>query len=119
MIAGRLTMRAQVMRNAATAKDGWGNPVAPALAAVGGPVACFIYAKTARELVDDSKSALVEDVRGLFALDADLEAGDQLVNVTDRRGVVLYPGPFKVEGPVQHKHSHREANLQRIGLGIG
>lgn len=115
MIAGRLTMRAQVERPSASAKDAWGNPVAPVMAPVGDPVACFIWSKSSREIVDGDKTAMVEDVRGLFALAADIREGDELTTITDRAGNMLIPGRLKVEGPVQFKHSHREAALRRIG----
>lgn len=95
--------------------DDWSNALPPVFQPVGAPVACFIYSKTARELVDDTKTARIEDVRGLFSLRADIMEGDEITNITDRRGVVLIPGRLKVEGPVQHKHTHREAALQRIG----
>lgn len=114
MIAGRLTMRAQVERNTASGKDAWGNPVAAAMAPVGDPIACFIWSTSSREIVDGDKSAMVEDVRGLFSLAADIAEGDELTAITDRVGNVLIPGRLKVEGPVQYKHNHREAALRRI-----
>ena len=115
MIAGRLTMRAAVERNQATGTDAWGAPVGAQFASIGEPVACFIWSKQSRELVDGSKTALIEDVRGLFALGADLQAGDEIASVTDRKGTVLIAGRLKVEGKPQFKHTHIEAALQRIG----
>ncbi len=115
MIAGRLTMRAQVSRNLATGKDSWGNAVAPAFMPIGAPVACFVWSVNARDVEDGAKTAAVESARGLFALGADLGEDDELVSVTDRAGNVLIPGRLKVDGPVQHKHTHLEANLRRVG----
>ncbi|MED5546198.1 MAG: hypothetical protein VYD90_13190 [Pseudomonadota bacterium] len=114
MIAGRLTMRAVVERKTATGKDAWGAPIGGVFTPVGEPVACFIWSKQSRELVDGAKTALIEDVRGLFALGADLQAGDEIASVTDRKGTVLIAGRLKVEGPPQFKHNHIEAALQRI-----
>ena len=113
MIAGRLTMRAAVERNQATGTDGWNNPVAPDFAPVG-TLPCFIWSTASRELVDGQKTAMIEDVRGLFALGADLAEGDEIASVTDRAGNVLIAGRLKVEGPVQFKHTHLEAALRRI-----
>jgi len=115
MIAGRLTMRAQVERNQAVGTDGWNNPAEPDFQPVGDPLRCFVWSKSGREAVGDERSVLIEDVRGLFALDADLRPDDELVSVTDRTGATIHFGRLKVEGPLQHKHTHREANLQRIG----
>ncbi|WP_034157922.1 hypothetical protein [Sphingomonas sp. ERG5] len=115
MIAGRLTMRAQVERDQAVAKDAWGQAVAPDFQPHGDPLACFAWSPSARELIDGSKSAQIEDVRAMFALGADIAEADELSAITSRAGVVLFPGRLKVEGPVQFKHTHLEAALRSIG----
>ena len=114
MIAGRLTMRAQVERDQAVAKDSWGQAVVPDFVPVGDPLPCFVWSNASRELVDDEKSAMVEDLRGMFALGADIAERDELVSVTDRAGAVQHYGRLKVAGPVQFKHNHLEAALRRI-----
>ena len=114
MIGRRLTMRAQVERDQAAAQDDWGQQVAPDFQPVGDPLPCFVWSNSSRELVDGDKSALVEDLRGMFALGADIAAGDELVSVTDRAGTVQHFGRLKVEGPVQFKHTHLEAAFQRL-----
>ena len=115
MIAGRLTMRAQIERDAATATDSWGNPVAPSFAAIGEPLPCFVWSESAHQLIDGAKTAEIEKVRALFARGADVRENDELVSVTDRQGAVIIAGRLKVEGPVQFKHTHLEAALRRIG----
>ena len=113
MIAGRLTMRARVERNQATGKDPWGNPVAPVFAPLA-TLNCFVWSKVSRELVDGDKTAMVEDMRGLFALSADIREDDEISAVRDARGNAIIPGRLRVEGPVQRKHTHLEAALKRI-----
>lgn len=113
MISGRLTMRAPVERDMATGKDAWGNPVAPNWQPVA-TVALFAWSGSAREVKDGSKTAEIEDLRALFALKADVRAGDELVNITDRSGAVLIPGRLRIEGPVQRKHTHVEAALRKV-----
>ncbi|WEK00598.1 MAG: hypothetical protein P0Y59_02585 [Candidatus Sphingomonas phytovorans] len=115
MIAARLTMRAQVERNQAVATDTWGQPVAADFQPIGAPLACFAWSPNASVLIDGSKTAQIEGVRAMFALGADVAENDQLVAITDRQGAVLFPGRLKVEGPVQFKHNHLEADLVRIG----
>lgn len=115
MIAGRLTMRARVERDTATGTDSWGGKNAPVFTVLHNALACFVYSKSGRELVDGTKTAQIEDLRVMIALGADLAEGDELVSVTDRLGRTIIPGRLKVEGPVQFKHTHREAALQRIG----
>lgn len=115
MIAGRLTMLARVERNTATGTDSWGNPVAPSFTVLHGALPCFVYSGSGRELQDGTKSAQIEDLRIMIALRADLIAGDEITRVTDRLGREIIPGRLKIEGPVQFKHTHGEAALQRIG----
>lgn len=121
MIAGRLTMRARVERNTATGTDSWNNPVAPVFTVLHNALPCFVYSnasgasRDSREVVDGTKTVLIQDMRIMIALGADLAAGDEITAVSDRAGTVIIPGRLKVEGPVQFKHNHREAALQRIG----
>lgn len=114
MIGGRLTMRAQVERDQATAKDAWGQPVAPDFQPVGDPLPCFVWSMKTSEIVDGVKTAMIGDFRGLFALGADVNEKDELASVTDRRGTVIIPGRLRVEGPVEPKHTHIEVTLKRI-----
>jgi hypothetical protein len=114
MIQGRLTMRAIVERNTQAGTDPRGQPLPPVWT-VHGSLRCFIWSNASREVVDGDKTAMIEDVRGLFALGADIAEGDRISAVTDAKGNVLVPGVLQVEGPVQRKHTHREAALKRIG----
>lgn len=114
MIGGRLTMRAVMLRNTATGTDPRGHPLPPIWTA-NGTLRCFIWSKASREAVDGDKTAMIEDVRGLFSLGADIDEGDRISAVTDAQGNVLIPGPLEVDGPVQRKHTHLEAALKRVG----
>jgi hypothetical protein len=115
MIAGRLTMRALLQRNMATATDSWGQPGAPDFQPVGDPLPCFIYSNSSQDLEDGQKIAEVELLRAMFALGADVHALDEIASVTDRGGTEIIPGRLKVMGPVQRKHTHVECALRRIG----
>jgi len=108
-------MRAAVERDVATGSDAWGGEPAPEFAVIHTALPCFVYSRSSRELVDGAKTALIEDLRAMFSLTADIAAEDVITAVSDRSGNVLIPGRLKVEGPVQHKHTHVEAALQRIG----
>lgn len=114
-IAGRLTMRARVERNTASGTDSWGAPSAPVFTVLHNALPCFVYSKNGRELQDGTKTAQIEDLRVMIARGADLAEGDEITAVTDRLGRELIAGRLKVEGPVQLKHTHHEAALQRIG----
>lgn len=113
MISGRLTMLAVVSRNMAAGKDAWGQPVAPVWSTVAS-LPCFAWSNQSREAVDGDKTAMIEDMRIMVGLGADLREDDELTAITDRKGNVLIPGRLKVDGPVQRKHSHQEAALKRV-----
>lgn len=115
MIAGRLTHRARVERNIALAKDAWGNPVVPDFQVLHNALKCFAWSKNSREQVDGTKTAMFEDARLMVFLGADLREGDVITRIEKRNGDIVMEGRLKVEGPVQHKHTHGEAALQRIG----
>ena len=115
MIGGRLTHRAEVQRNVAAGTDDWGQPLPPDFQQLHAALPCFAWSTRSKELVDGAKTAQIEDLRIMFGLKADVAEGDELLSVTDRAGRVLIEGRLKIEGPVQHKHNHREASLQRIG----
>lgn len=115
MIASRLTHRAAIERNMATGDDDWGGPLPPVFQSIGNPTPCFAWSNASRELVDGAKTAMIEDLRAMFAAGADVRAADEITQITDRRGSVIMAGRLKVEGPVQFKHNHVEVSLQRIG----
>jgi len=115
VIAGRLTMRAAIERNTATASDSWGGPVAPSYASIGAAVPCFVWSTLAGQSIDGSKMAEIEQFRALFALDADVRPGDVIASIADRKGTVIILGRLLVEPPVQRKHTHLEATMRRIG----
>lgn len=114
-IAGRLTMRARVERDTATGTDSWGGAVAPAFTVLHNALPCFVYSPSARELVDGTKTAQIEDLRIMIGLGVDLAEDDEITTVMDRLGREIIPGRLKIEGPIQFKHNHREAALRRIG----
>ena len=110
---GRMTMRAVVERNTASGTDAHGHPVKPAFTAHLSSQPCWVWSKQRREIVDGSKIAIVEDLRALFPLGADVVAGDEIASIDNRRGAELLAGRFQIE-TVQRKHNHIEAALERV-----
>lgn len=115
MIGARLTMRAQLARNATVAKDSWGQAAAPDYEPIGDPLPCFVYSNSAVQLADGQKFAEVEQLRAMFALGDDVRPEDRLASVTDRKGAQIIAGPLELLGPVQRKHTHLECALRRVG----
>lgn len=114
MIAGRLTMRAHVQRNAATGTDGWNGPAAPDWQPLT-VLPCFAWTPSSRDVVDGRKNVVAQDVRMMIAVGGDLREGDRIEKIANPAGVVLFAGPLRVEGAVEFKHNHMEAALVRAG----
>ncbi len=109
---GKLHMRAFVERDTASGTDSFGGPVKPIFTVLA-TLPCFVYSRARREVVDGGKSALVEDLHGIFALGADLNEGDEISDIKDRLGTVIMSGRFQIEA-IQRKHTHVEASLLRV-----
>lgn len=91
-----LTMRAIVSRSAAQPGDPWGRPGPPLFVVVAGAaIPCRVWSKQRRELRDEGKEVVVDDLRALVSASADVREGDRLT-VTNRMGAVLYGGPLAV-----------------------
>lgn len=110
---GRMTMRAAVERNTETGKDPHGNPLPPVFAAHA-TLPCFIWSNRSHQAYPGDRTAMVEDLRGGFPLDADLAEGDEIASVTNRKGTEIIPGRLRIDAPPQRKHRHIEAALKRV-----
>ena len=113
MSRGKMTMRAAVERDTASGTDAYGLPVAASFTALHSALPCWVWSKQRRQLTDGGQDVLVEDMRALFALDADIAEGDQLASVKDRKGTEILSGRMKIEA-LQRKHRHVEAALERV-----
>ncbi len=105
-------MRALVERDTSTDVDAYGHKVKPAFTVLA-TLPCFVWSRQRREVVDGSKTAIIEDLRAMFALGADVQAGDKITSIKNRRGTEIMAGEFMIEPP-QFKHDHQEAALERI-----
>lgn len=114
MSRARMTMRAEVERNAAAGTDPYGQPLPADYQPLHAALACFVWNRQAREVVDDDKTAVVEDLRALFPKGADIAVTDEIVAVKDRQGNVLFPGRLRIDAVPQYKHRHQEAVLKRV-----
>ena len=112
-----MKMRAEVERNTATGVDDFGHPIKPKFTALTynglATFPCWAWSNTDREVVDGDKNALVEDFRAIFPRRADVVAGDQIAQITDRRGVTLFGGRFHIE-TMSFAHDLQEAGLQVV-----
>lgn len=89
-------MRATVERDQESSPDPWGGDQSDFQQVATG-VPCRVWSRERRDRTDDGKSVVTEDLRAMFPIGADVQEQDQLTQVVDRQGTVLYAGPLAVE----------------------
>ena len=103
--------RAVIERNTPSpAVDGYGGPGISVWASHIASMPCFASTKPARHVEDGGKDTVIEDFRMMFPITADVTDADRVANITDRRAVVKFAGPFKIETIIQTE-AHKEALL--------
>ena len=105
-------MRARIERNADTGTDVLGQPEKGNFVARN-DLPCSVSSKMRRQVIDEDKTVIVEDIRGKFERDADLLEADRISAVVDRQGKVLFDGPLDVVVIVRRPR-HLEAMLERF-----
>ncbi len=84
-----MTHRAVVSRDTSAGVDDWNRPVPPGFAVQANKIPCRAWSKSRKEVRDDGKEVLIEDLRALFPKDADIQTGDR-VTVNDRLGNLIF-----------------------------
>lgn len=112
-----MTNRAELRRNP-SATDAWNRPdLVPFDQMTSlGTVACHVHFKSKTDpgailFVNDSKTARVDTMVGVFPRGLDIRTEDRLGDVKDRRGNVLFKGPLVVQQPIRRR-GHLEARLE-------
>lgn len=104
--------RAEFQQNTESGTDAYKNPLPPSWGAVTS-VACRAYTKVRKEVIDGDKTALIEDLKALFSINASISESDRIANIKDRQGVILFAGPLDIM-TIQRRGNHLEASLDRI-----
>lgn len=108
-----MTMRAALERNTALGTpDEYGNPSPPAWAALV-TVPAWLWTTVDREVIDNAKTAIVEDTRMIVPKGTDVTAKDRVNGVTDRRGTTIRPGIWIIDSVVGRR-DHLELALRGI-----
>lgn len=115
-----MTMRAEVERDNTSTTNAWNRPDVANFVLVG-TIPCRAYSKAVRDVDDDGKSAVLEDMRAIVPAGADVEEEDRLV-IKDRLGLLQFGGPVLVEGKQRRGGSgsragHFELILRRHSRG--
>ena len=95
LAGSRMTMRAEIHRNNA-ATDGHGHPGKPEWTLIKDGVQCFVWSKVRQRVVDGKQQAEVEEIGAVFPRNTDILSFDRIEQIKDRRGRVLFTGPFEV-----------------------
>ena len=109
-MSGAMTHRAAVERNSASGTDDWNNPVPPTFAPLV-TLSCRAFSKTRKEVRDDGKEVLIEDIRALFPDGADIQTGDRISSIKDRRGGVVFSGPLAVQPVIRRGQNNRHLEV--------
>lgn len=107
-----MTMRALIERGT-TVTDEYGNPGAPTWASHIASLACWLYSRVEREVMDTRKTAVVEDLRMLIPRGSDVRESDRINGVTDRRGSIIHAGVLLIESVVR-RVDHLELAVRKI-----
>lgn len=104
-------MLAVVERNQTSTSNAWKTPDAEVWAVLA-TVRCRVFTSSRKELVDEEKSVLVEELRAAVPLGTDVTEKDRVALVKNRAGVTLFAGPLGIDA-VQKFESHLELVLNR------
>lgn len=100
-----MTMRTSILRNEGTA-DEFGAEIDRSMTPVATDVACCCYYDNGRLQAQASGSTPIGALTILLPVGTDVTPDDQIGDVTDRRGTVLFAGPFTINGPVGRRRDH-------------
>jgi hypothetical protein len=122
MRTARLAMRhrAVVLRNqrTITERGRYNAPLPPAFEPLEDPLPCRLWSRTERTVEGPDVNVVVEDLRMMVPLDADLTTADRIDGVTDRRGRVIDDRILRIDADQVIPGSHRELMLTAIAGGV-
>jgi hypothetical protein len=106
--------RADVDRNVETGLDPGRNPLPAVLERNVTDLPCTYWTTAERRIEGPEFHAVVEDARMIVQRTADIEVGDVIVAVRDRRGRVLSSGRLRVQKDLLMAPTHREIVLELV-----
>jgi hypothetical protein len=110
-----MTMRAHVQRdaNAEASEDPFGGPDVPDWQTLHESLPCRTWFESERHVTDASKTVALEDRKVIVPKGTDVKPGDRILDVRDRRSVVVFSGPAKIEAAGNRK-DHVELVLEEV-----
>ena len=110
----QMTMRATVYRDTQDGTDDYGNPQPPDWTEHLTDVPCWVWSTNTRVGVAEERTVLVEDHRAIVPRGTDIQEGDRITAVTDRRDATIDDRTMSVDG-IQWRKSHIELQLEVVG----
>lgn len=107
-----MTMRAYIQRNMASGTNALNLPAAPDYQPFS-TTPCYAWSKEDRRLNQNDKLIFVEDSQLIMPTGTDIRNDDQIQQITDRQGSVLFTGPFLIEG-ISPKRTHIVVAFRRV-----
>lgn len=94
--AAKMTMRATIKRSSGALDSRGGRATPQDWQVVSEAEPCFVWAPQAVQVSDGAQVMTVEEIRGIFRSDADIQAGDVLEGLRDRREREVLAGRLDV-----------------------
>lgn len=114
----RMTMRAIVQYNTASATDDFGQPVEATWATTSDSAApCWAWHKMIREVEGPDKLINIQTVRMMARSENGITLDHRILRIEDRLGKILFLGPFKVDGDPERRRDHYEYTLRAVDSG--
>lgn len=106
-----MTMRMYVERDVSEEVDDHNQPVV--VPAAFSTVPCFASIKTVRMAIDANRAASITILVAQVPSGTDITNDDIVSSIKDRRGVVLFQGPYRVDNDPARRADHIELTLTR------
>ena len=110
-MAGRKWMRLRCEVRRATVPDSsYPSGETGETALIESSLPCWIWTDSSRRVSGDDTVSVLVDLKMAVPIGSDVRASDTILNVRDRLGTVIYPGPIRVDHS-QRLLSHVELML--------
>lgn len=116
-VRSRMTMRATVQRDTATGTDAFGLPNAATFTAHIASLPCWVWTRTGREaereVIDNTKTAILADHNMMVPLGTDITELDQVTAIKDRLGRNIIANTMRIHSVIRRK-THLDCRLEEV-----
>ena len=112
-VRSRMTMRATVQRDTASGPDGFGLPNAASWTAHIASLACWVFTKVEREVIDGDKTAILAVHKMLVPLGTDIIEHDRVTAIKDRLAADIIANTMRIHAVIR-RATHLECLLEEV-----